>query len=367
MACFLQWAQWLCHAVVKDDNAVVLNMDESAIQFAMTDCKGYSMFACSKAKKRTRAPVAMRDTRAHATLVATICNDDHVQKELPQFILTKQKTLSSAEKAELSLLEHPIEWLPDTTGWVDKGCLPTILRRLRDAVRRVRGESTVVVLAWDCATQHTTPEVLRWCARLNIHLLFVPARMTWLLQPLDTHTFANLKRAYRCEQSALRASPTWRPEDRSIWVKSLVTALLTQVTMATHGHHMQENGIMGPCHCLRLAVCENLPKCFPLPLAQPTVQELHTVMGVKRSASFHALIFSAARRRLEDMATRQRFMDLSQRLPRATRLPGSPTVARAAGSIGPGTAADIEGGGSHSATASSSTTGIRRTRSGTEF
>lgn len=41
---------------------------------------------------------------------------------------------------------------------------------------------------------HYSPEVLSTCSRNNLHVSFVPAKLTWALQPADTHVFAGQKR-----------------------------------------------------------------------------------------------------------------------------------------------------------------------------
>jgi len=41
----------------------------------------------------------------------------------------------------------------------------------------------------DAAPVHLASNVLRACAERSVHVIVVPAQMTWLLQPLDTHAF----------------------------------------------------------------------------------------------------------------------------------------------------------------------------------
>ena len=51
-----------------------------------------------------------------------------------------------------------------------------------------------VILSSDVFRAHTTKEVWRVMARLNFFYFLIPARMTWVVQPCDTHVFAQLKR-----------------------------------------------------------------------------------------------------------------------------------------------------------------------------
>ena len=50
------------------------------------------------------------------------------------------------------------------------------------------------IMLFDAAPQHTTPLVLRSSRRMQLWPCVVPAKETFLLQPLDTHVFASFKR-----------------------------------------------------------------------------------------------------------------------------------------------------------------------------
>ena len=50
-----------------------------------------------------------------------------------------------------------------------------------------------VVLLLDTASAHICPKFLRAASRKGIVVQYIPAKLTWLLQPLDTHVFARFK------------------------------------------------------------------------------------------------------------------------------------------------------------------------------
>ena len=53
------------------------------------------------------------------------------------------------------------------------------------------------ILAFDAAPLHLHPEVIELLGELGIWWLLIPKKLTWLLQPLDTHTFSKYKRYIR--------------------------------------------------------------------------------------------------------------------------------------------------------------------------
>ena len=62
-----------------------------------------------------------------------------------------------------------------------------------------------VVLLSDVARSHLRRSISLLARRYEMPLLYVPARLTWLLQPADTHVFAKLKQALRVAWTKLRS------------------------------------------------------------------------------------------------------------------------------------------------------------------
>ena len=48
-------------------------------------------------------------------------------------------------------------------------------------------------MIFDAVPLHLADEVMRELATAGIWYLVIPARLTWLLQPLDAHAFANMQ------------------------------------------------------------------------------------------------------------------------------------------------------------------------------
>ena len=79
------------------------------------------------------------------------------------------------------------------SGWVTKPIMVEILKELCHALGELTATHFVVLLL-DTAGTHICPVFMRAASRRGIAVHFVPAKLTWLLQPLDTHVFAMLKR-----------------------------------------------------------------------------------------------------------------------------------------------------------------------------
>ena len=71
-----------------------------------------------------------------------------------------------------------------------------IMRVLKLALGPVLAERQPI-LSFDCAPIHLAPEVIALLGELDIWWYLIPKKLTWLLQPCDTHAFAKYKRYIR--------------------------------------------------------------------------------------------------------------------------------------------------------------------------
>ena len=189
--------------------ALRLNLDETSVCLFQGDAKGH-VFA-NKMKYPDgfvqRAPRAKR--RCCLTHVGLICDRPDLQPLLPQVIIGNERTFPKASFAALQAACPPnVVLVRQKSAWNDKVLCANIVHRLGAALKdHLDGLQPILLL--DAVRLHTAPRVLLACAKWNIWPIIAPAKMTWLLQPLDTSAFqaykAYLKNSY---QRARAASPT---------------------------------------------------------------------------------------------------------------------------------------------------------------
>ena len=197
-AAFVRWSRWLQGVLGRDRRVVVVNIDETG----MANVKeGRYGVVVSRGRQRALDNVERADQRylSRCTLVAAIADDAATQAVLPQVFLPRQAAAATPSRAAIQAVVEagaPAECWHGSGGFLSASLLRQYLTKLRAAVRLAR-PGWRVVIAMDAANSHTNLKVLRHARRLGMHLLLVPARMTWMLQPLDTHVFAVLKRRMR--------------------------------------------------------------------------------------------------------------------------------------------------------------------------
>lgn len=125
-----------------------------------------------------------------------------------------------------------------------------------------------VVLLLDAAPVHLSERILAFASDNGIQLAFIPARLTWLLQPLDTHAFANLKRRIRKQHADLCiASPTGAVS-RASTIRQQHRAILEELSDRAWARSMERVGATGIVTNLRpniatLVAGEDLAARYP--------------------------------------------------------------------------------------------------------
>jgi len=289
------WSHWLFHHALPLGACVVLNLDETAVPYQMTGFHGNVIRAAgnSRAAALLYERVPRRDTRGHLTLVSVISADPALQAHLPQFLLPKDAALSTAQKHMLANLAPPVVYVPATSGWVTSVIMKDLLTRLRRAVRVHRPDHHIVV-ALDAANQHISNDVLSHAARLQIHLLLIPARLTHLLQPLDTHVFGPFKRSLQEGHCIMRGQQPDGILPPRAWITILDNTVRQHFVNRPWASAMVCNGLTGDTSALRPKLLDILRGLFPLPLRPPSPTEMDQLAGRHRVSLCAKLIRNAA-------------------------------------------------------------------------
>ena len=120
--------------------------------------------------------------RSTATHVAAISHLPQIQALLPQFVLLNKRTFKGNDIP--SSLPEGLIFIRDVSGWNTAEKMVLILEHIAKALISCTTKYQVVVLL-DVASCHIDTQVISAANRLNLWLMHVPARLTFMLQPLD--------------------------------------------------------------------------------------------------------------------------------------------------------------------------------------
>ena len=175
-----------------------VNMDETSV----AAFHGHEAGNITHWRKRglDAEPITWADRKKRRTAythAAFICDDSSIQPLLPQLILANEHCLSVRDLQEITQ-ECPSNCFVKRgkSGWMSTENLKILLACLVHILSPY-AETHQIILFLDAAKCHISKTIAEFCARKGIFLVIIPARMTFLLQPADTHLFARCKRTLK--------------------------------------------------------------------------------------------------------------------------------------------------------------------------
>jgi hypothetical protein len=179
-----------------------VNLDETSVCLFQGDRKGnvfLSKRRVADVEPVQRVPRGRR--RSCMTHIAFICDRQDIQPLLPQVIVGNEATFPAAAFGVLqAACPANVRLVRQRSAWNNEMLCAIVVRILALALRPFMHEFQPILLL-DAVRLHTARAVLAACSACGIWLVLVPAKATWLLQPLDTHAFQrykeHLRRAYQ--------------------------------------------------------------------------------------------------------------------------------------------------------------------------
>ena len=149
--------------------------------------------------------VSRASRRTYLTHVAFICDHPFYQKYLPQVVIGNEHTLLMRDLPTLQeRCPGNFTLVRQKSAWNNGQLMCQIVQKLRIALAPFAAKVQPILLM-DVVKLHWTPAVMNKCQSDGIWPMPVPAKLTWLLQPCDTHMFQryklHLQKAYQNRQA----------------------------------------------------------------------------------------------------------------------------------------------------------------------
>ena len=204
---FAAWRWWNHYEMLEQRKTLLrVNMDESSICLHQGDGKGTIALDRKRHREDAVQRVSRKTRRRRMTLLAFICDRGDIQPSLPQVLIMNEATCPLRTLQRLRAAVSPnILIVRQKSAWNNEHLCATIVRRLGESIAPFRHLYQPVLLM-DAAKMHTSERVVLACRAMDIWPLLIPAGLTWLLQPLDTHGFSWLKNVLAKLYQAARAS-----------------------------------------------------------------------------------------------------------------------------------------------------------------
>ena len=176
-----------------------MNLDETSVLMHHPGKKGLVWLPKRKGPRRRKLQpmqkLSLSAKRQCLTHVAMISNLPEVNKKLPQILLGNEFVIPASAVAELrSTVHSSIKIWRRKSSWVNALTMKDIAAEIVTSLREYKDTHRIVLLV-DCCGPHLNPSYITTLANNGIAVVVVPAKLTWLLQPLDTHAFSSFKLA----------------------------------------------------------------------------------------------------------------------------------------------------------------------------
>jgi len=207
---------------------VVVNMDETSIRLYQKPGHGYMVKLARKQKRSAKSltrNVPKGELLGTFTHVAMISDDDDLQPHLPQFLFINRRQISQAEFDGMQAEWHPnVHAHRVVNPWMTNEKMKIVLRGLADAIA-AHSERRRVVLCADAHKTHIAISAWQSAAAHKFFYFIIPPKLTWALQPCDTHLFATFKDKLStiCQQLAIANGR--RRWDITLLLKALNTSI----------------------------------------------------------------------------------------------------------------------------------------------
>ena len=174
-------------------------MDETAVPVVPPPLKGVVMrrWRNMRFARPGRFQAGRNKNRQYLTYVVFVSDDPELNRHLPQVVIGRKAILLQRDFMELFNLTPDTVYLHRSdSGWNTGPVLREIYILLAEILQQHRPDHAYV-LSFDCAACHMHAGLWALLRARGIYPLLVPAKTTWLLQPLDVHCFRYFKERLR--------------------------------------------------------------------------------------------------------------------------------------------------------------------------
>lgn len=173
----------------------MINLDETSVAYSFIGSRGNIVKKrwWQNPLHRLCHKVPRSELRGAVSHLALITENSEVKARLPQifignrnrFTLTSLAVIADSKPASVHL------WR-EVSAWNSTKHMLKMLELLADSLLPFLN-AFQPILIMDCAPCHLHASIVNRAAALGIWVVYVPARLTWLLQPLDVSTFSAYK------------------------------------------------------------------------------------------------------------------------------------------------------------------------------
>lgn len=256
---------------------VFINLDETSVARAWPQVRG-NIVKPRLWFRKGRGPAAkakLKTIRTAVTHVALVCHKPEVQAVLPQIFIGNEVAFPAGELLTCSK-PSVVQFWRSKSSWNSVEHMQRVIREI--AAVFVAFPSMQPILILDAAPIHLHTSVLEQGMKSSVWLACVPAGLTWLLQPLDTHVFSLYKAWLRNNFRAMLAEG---PVSAQQWLQLLGKGATTFLRGRRWHRAFEADGIIGSRDKLSSNLQDYVPAApsnFVPAAAPPSEEDLQLIL-----------------------------------------------------------------------------------------
>ena len=277
---------------------LLVNVDETHVLCYDGSARG----TVSARSSILKCPLQASKRKKSVTYVASIANHFPAQSKLRRYVLGNEQTFKQKDMASLThiagaklmvvrsrallVFNFVLQvFCRQKSAWVDAGFCARLVRDMANDLREFR-EEFILGLVWDALPAHLAPCVLAACKSTGILPIVIPARTTFMLQPLDSHVFSSFKRIIRERYDERRVVGGGR-DDVCSFMQGMREAT-EQVLLRDWAHAFQQNGFNSDRRQLSAEITARVSMKNMWTLCAPTLDDLSLCVPARqrRAAAF---------------------------------------------------------------------------------
>ena len=192
-----QWSNFLHDYSPPGRTPLHINFDETNVKLYVDGGDGFLVNAARKRKRTARSltnNIPKGQLRGSITHVSMVCDDPGIQARLPQLIIIGSRfiTKEEFESIEPTPERACLRLVRSKTSWMTTEIFEYMVAQLARALGDAKNSRTIYVYG-DAYKAHIGRRAWQAFNRHGINYCIIPAKLTWILQPCDTHVFAAYK------------------------------------------------------------------------------------------------------------------------------------------------------------------------------
>ena len=171
-------------------------------------------------KKHRKEQVNAADAKANVTFLAFLTHIPEIQPKLPQVVLGNKHRLTLKMLKNLAARQPPnFRVWREESSWNNHCIMRRLISLLATCLKDYQ-TTHQIILVLDVASCHRHSSIYALATRLGIRVLFVPAKLTYLLQPADTHLFRKLKALLKKRWTELQVESEAGTVSYELWLSA---------------------------------------------------------------------------------------------------------------------------------------------------